>query len=171
MARFNSPLDHVKIAAPCTADWDRMFAFENKRVRFCSQCQLNVYNLSEMTRSEAEALLHYTEGRLCVRFYRRADGTILTQDCPTGLRAIKQRLAWTGQFILGMALSLLACIGLSRLVDSFRPRLVSTTGVVITPYREDEMKPVPLMGDVIGQMPVPAGKEVPKKKVRRPSRD
>src|SRR5262245_23632544 len=56
MLKLTSPLDHIKIAAPCPADWDQMFSFEDKRVRFCSQCNLNVYNLSDMSRQEAEAL-------------------------------------------------------------------------------------------------------------------
>jgi hypothetical protein len=42
---------------------------------------LNVYNLSEMSQESAEALIAETEGRLCVRFYQRADGTVLTRDC------------------------------------------------------------------------------------------
>ena len=46
MSKLTSPLDHLKIAAPCPADWDQMFSFEDERVRFCSQCNLNVYNLS-----------------------------------------------------------------------------------------------------------------------------
>jgi len=111
MSKFVNPLDHVKIAAPCQADWEQMFAFENERVRFCSQCNLNVYNLSGMTRSEAEALLTYTEGRLCVRFYRRSDGAILTQNCPVGLNAVKRRVAWVAQVLLGMVLSLLSGMG------------------------------------------------------------
>ena len=32
-----------------------------------------------------------SEGRLCVRFFRRKDGTILTQDCPVGWKAVKKR--------------------------------------------------------------------------------
>ena len=46
-----------------------------------------------MTREEAEDVIRGTEGRLCVRFYRRRDGTILTQNCPTGLRALRRRLS------------------------------------------------------------------------------
>ena len=69
MSRFNYPLDHVRIAAPCKADWQQMIGSE--RVRFCGQCKLNVYNLSSMTKTEAESLIAQTEGRLCVRFYRR----------------------------------------------------------------------------------------------------
>jgi hypothetical protein len=65
----------------------------DNRVRFCDQCQLNVYNLSELSRVEAERLIAATEGRLCARFYRRADGTVLTKDCPVGLRALRKRVS------------------------------------------------------------------------------
>lgn len=68
-------------------------------VRRCSACRLNVYNLSGMTRGEAAELLHRTEGRLCVRFYRRKDGTVLTSDCPVGKR-LKLSLARIGILFL-----------------------------------------------------------------------
>jgi hypothetical protein len=61
------------------------------RARFCSDCSLHVYNLSAMRRDEAEALVAGAEGRLCVRFYRRNDGTIITQDCPVGVQEARQR--------------------------------------------------------------------------------
>lgn len=91
MKKFTNPLDHVKIASPCSADWNEMHG--DARKRFCSACQLNVYNLSAMTRREAENLLMNSEGRLCVRFYRRADGTILTENCPVGWARIRQRVS------------------------------------------------------------------------------
>jgi len=112
MPKLTSPLDHVKIASPCPADWDQMFSFEDERVRFCSQCNLNVYKLSGMSRQEAEALITKTEGRLCVRFYRRADGSILTQNCPVGLKAIKRRVAWVAQVALGMVVSFVSGLGI-----------------------------------------------------------
>jgi len=79
------------------------------RVRYCQECQLNVYNLSDMTRAEAEQLIASREGRLCVRFYRRADGTILTRDCPTGLRARVRRLSR----LAGAALAAIMSTGLA----------------------------------------------------------
>jgi len=91
MSRFSSPLSKVRVASPCPADWDKMIGDE--RVRFCGQCELNVYNLSAMTKAQAENLIVRTERRLCVRFYRRRDGSILTQDCPVGLRALRQRIS------------------------------------------------------------------------------
>jgi len=63
------------------------------RTRHCQLCKLNVYNLSGMTRPEAEKLVKEKEGNLCVRFYRRTDGTVLTQNCPVGLLRIRHRLA------------------------------------------------------------------------------
>jgi hypothetical protein len=63
------------------------------RVRFCDHCHLNVYNISELTRDEAEALIASTEGRICARLYRRADGSVLTKDCPVGLRALRMRVS------------------------------------------------------------------------------
>ena len=143
MAQFRNSLSHVKIAAPCTADWDQMFSFENDRVRFCSQCNLNVYNLSAMTQGEAAALVYRTEGRLCVRFHRRSDGTVLTQNCPVGLRAIKRRIAWGGQVLLGMLLGLFAGTSLynikpvRKLVEIFEPRPVIMGGLMRGPEKDE----------------------------------
>ncbi len=63
----------------------------DERVRFCGQCQLNVYNLSAMTRSDGEALVRGVEGRMCVRLYQRTDGTVITADCPVGARRERLR--------------------------------------------------------------------------------
>ena len=77
MAADRSLLDNVRVASPCSAAWDRMDGDE--RYRFCRECGKNVYNLSSLSRAEAEALVREKEGRLCVRFYRRRDGTVLTR--------------------------------------------------------------------------------------------
>ncbi len=114
MARLTNPLAHVRVAAPCTADWERMRGDE--RVRFCAQCSRNVYNLSALTRRDAERLVMSAEGRLCVRFYRRADGTILTQNCPVGLRAIKRRVSRFVSGAITAVLSFCASVGLYSMV-------------------------------------------------------
>ena len=47
-------------------------------------CRKDAYNLSAMPRPEAAALLAgNVDGNLCVRFYRRGDGTVVTSDCGT----------------------------------------------------------------------------------------
>jgi hypothetical protein len=106
MKRKTNPLDDVRVAAPCPAEWERMTGTE--QVRFCAQCQLNVYNLSGMTRTEAERLIAQAEGRLCVRYFRRADGTIITRNCPVGLRTLKRRLSKMTTAVVSLVLSFLA---------------------------------------------------------------
>src|SRR5882672_7171320 len=109
MTRFSSPLDNVHVAAACSADWDQMIG--NDRSRFCGQCNLNVYNLSSMSRAEAESLIAGCEGRLCVRFYRRKDGSILTDNCPVGLRAIRRKVSAITRAITSVVLSFFAGLG------------------------------------------------------------
>jgi hypothetical protein len=123
---FGSLLDRVHIAAPCSADWKEMRGDE--RVRFCGSCSLNVYNLSAMTRREAERLVVQSEGRLCVRFYRRADGTTLTQNCPVGLRALKRRASRVASAVAAATFSFFAGLGLSP--QTKKPGALPTVAVV-----------------------------------------
>jgi len=111
MPRFDSPLERVRVAAPCPAAWDSMMGDE--RVRFCRQCELNVYNLSGMSKREAEAVVSGAEGRLCVRFYRRADGSVLTRNCPVGLRAVKRRVSRVANAVVSAAVGFFAGLGLA----------------------------------------------------------
>jgi hypothetical protein len=84
-------LDDIRVASPCPMDWDRMVGDEKRR--FCEHCGLHVHNLGAMTREEAMALLAQASGgRVCARFYRRADGKVLTRDCPVGLAAARAKL-------------------------------------------------------------------------------
>jgi len=110
MARFTSPLNNIKVASPCSANWDEMYGTQRRRM--CGQCNMNVYNLSSMTREEAERLIMNTEGRLCARFYRRPDGTILTKNCPVGWKAAKQRVRKIWSAVAGLILAFLAGIGI-----------------------------------------------------------
>ena len=97
-------LSRIRVASPCPASWETMEG--DARVRFCRQCDLHVYNISELTRAEAESLVARTEGRLCGRLYRRADGTVLTRDCPTGLRAARRRVGRAAGAAFAAVLSL-----------------------------------------------------------------
>ena len=98
------------------------------RVRFCSQCQLNVYNLSTMSKFEAEALIARTEGRLCVRFYRRKDGSILTDNCPIGLRALKRRALRIKTAVAASLLGFLSGIGSNGAVNRIGSYLLDRLG-------------------------------------------
>jgi hypothetical protein len=123
MSARRLPLDQVRVASPCEASWDAMEG--DGRVRFCRACRLYVYNLSGMTRPQAEALVQSAEGRLCVRFYRRADGTVLTRDCPVGLAAWRR----TAAVLVGVAVFFLV-----TLVGTLT---AATVGVVLALGRRD----------------------------------
>lgn len=116
-------LQNVRVASPCPAAWSLMVEVDGDRVRFCDQCRMNVYNLSAMTELEAERLLRRHEGRLCVRYYRRRDGTILTQDCPVG-RAAVQLLFW--RCCAATAILSLIGIGMKLAPAAMAPEAIET---------------------------------------------
>lgn len=85
MPKETLTLENLKIASPCAIRWEQMHGDE--RTRFCSMCELQVYNVSDMTRAEAQKfLIENSDKPNCMRFFRRKDGTILTKDCPVGER-------------------------------------------------------------------------------------
>jgi hypothetical protein len=92
-----SPLDSLYIASPCEADWNAMSG--NERVRMCSLCSKNVYNVSDMTKVEAESFLRKNGVSECVGFFRRSDGTIMTDDCPIALRKIRNSLKFVARAV------------------------------------------------------------------------
>ena len=82
-------LANLKIASPCSARWEDMEGDE--RSRFCRHCSKHVYNFSAMTAQETTDLIREREGRLCGRFYQRADGRVLTADCAVGAERHNRR--------------------------------------------------------------------------------
>ena len=84
-------IDNIRIASPCKADWEQMQG--DDRVRHCDACNLNVYNLAAFNEAEVRALVANHKGRLCGRIYQRRDGTVLTQNCPVGMRAVARRIS------------------------------------------------------------------------------
>lgn len=101
-------VDELRIASPCSVPWSGMAGSDT--VRHCSDCQKNVYNLSLLTRAEANDLIREKEGQLCVSLYRRFDGTVLTADCPTGLRAIRRQYLKSRAKFIAAALAIWATI-------------------------------------------------------------
>lgn len=80
------------IEQPCTYGWDNMAGSGSENIRFCKECKLNVYNISNMTEEEAKAQLESSDGRTCVRMRTRADGTVYTDNCPYRLRRVRNML-------------------------------------------------------------------------------
>ena len=114
---MSEPL-RLEVASPCSANWDAMPG--DARLRHCAACNKNVYDLSNMTRAEIEALVTATEGKFCARLYKRADGTVLTADCPKGLRDRLREAAWSVRVrVAALAAALTAMLGMA---SSFRER-------------------------------------------------
>jgi hypothetical protein len=96
-------LEQIRIAAPCPVAWDSMHG--DARSRLCGECNRRVYNLAAMTRAEAETLIRETEGNICGQLWRRADGAVITADCPVGVANFRRRVrrALVGAVLLGAA--------------------------------------------------------------------
>ncbi|MCA9606378.1 MAG: hypothetical protein KC619_12315 [Myxococcales bacterium] len=130
-------LDVIQIDDPCPEAFDRMTG--TGAVRFCHLCRENVYDLSQMTQREAEELVLAAEGRICVQFYRRADGTVVTKDCaPVRFAAARRAARWS----LAMASAVLG--GLFTVV-------VAVAGV-FTFWRDEKPEWVVAAKDMIAPM-------------------
>lgn len=155
-------LEDLRIASPCCARWEDMPGDAVRR--HCGECQMQVTNLSAMTRQEAQAFIlqHSVNGeggRVCVRLFRRHDGTVLTADCPVGFAAIRAgaRAAWARLVALCalMGVTSAGAIASSRR-DAFAMRR-------LTPVRwlEERLHPQPpvtgkmIMGDFCVPAPTP----------------
>jgi hypothetical protein len=104
----SSFLERLYTSAPCTVAWSDMTGTE--RVRDCSQCSRKVFNISNMSTTEAEAFLKENGDSQCLAYYRRKDGTIMTDDCPVGLRKIRNTLRGLRR-AAGVLISTLLSIG------------------------------------------------------------
>ncbi|HKP70332.1 MAG TPA: hypothetical protein VJV05_13675 [Pyrinomonadaceae bacterium] len=151
MTKFDNPLADVRIASPCSARWEDMYGDE--RMRFCGECKLNVYNLSGMKKYDAENLFRLAEGRVCVRYYQRQDGTILTLDCPVGWARVKERVTVFATAALSIAISL---FGVLFLASGFFKK-TEIRGRIDSLLKVADPRPEPLMGAVA--LPDKKGKE------------
>jgi hypothetical protein len=71
----------LTIESPCAADWALMQG--NDTQRFCEQCNKHVYNLSEMTQTQAEYLLQNpstpSTSSICARFSTDEAGYVINK--------------------------------------------------------------------------------------------
>jgi hypothetical protein len=146
-------LEELRIATPCSASWDDMLG--DDRVRFCGRCEKNVYDLSALSRFDAVALVEKHEQRMCVRLARRADGTVITNDCPVGVhrQKLRQRL-WSR--VAGATASAALLLGL--ITGRARADLTVSDG------KQSTAKPSPppvMMGGAIAPTPVKPSPPVP----------
>src|SRR5581483_9913884 len=92
------------------------------------------------------ALVRDKEGRMCVRMYQRADGTVLTSDCPVGVRRERLRARIWAR-VSGLATSAALLIG----VWSGRARADLTVDGKKPAAQQPKQPEHPMMGGVAVQ--------------------
>ena len=97
----------ISLASPCSEKWESMAGDERRR--FCAKCKLHVHNLSSLNDEETTELLRGATGRVCGRVFQRADGTVLTKDCPVGVATLRRRMVMS---MVAVAAVFVACAGL-----------------------------------------------------------
>jgi len=153
-------VDEVMIASPCIVSWDGMRG--DDRVRFCGQCRQNVYNVEALDRGAARRLIEAREGRVCLRILRRDDGTVVTADCWTRLRAARRRgvLAFVAMLVVvGFAQLCAMRFGLRALTGPSVPVGHATMGAPPPPLMGERPQPETaprLMGKRAASPPAPA---------------
>jgi hypothetical protein len=133
-----SQIDRIDIASPCVTDWDKMKG--NDEVRFCQHCNLNVHNLSAMTRSKAMRLVRKSKGRLCVRYVRRPNGTIQTASRLYQLSRARASRIVAGVFGTALSLSSAGLVQAQASANSLSPNLGITISEEIKQKRVDGAK-------------------------------
>jgi hypothetical protein len=155
-------LDQIEIPVPCEVPWDSMAGDE--QVRHCGACRQSVYNVASLTRAEALRLLEARAGRVCLRIFRRPDGTVLTADCRDRLRAARKRglLVFAGVLVVVLWAQICAqvvgLIGLRRVLGGSvtgEPALVHVP--VLPPMMGAPVAPPPLVGKPVLGEPMMGG--------------
>lgn len=142
-------LPELKIASPCPARWEDMRG-DDKR-RFCESCGKHVHNFAAMREEEIAALL---DGRpICAQLYRRPDGTVLTADCPIGIRLARTRLGRLALRAAAASIALLstavAALGSRQISERIETSPLNTS---IERLQAEAMRGKVLMGDVAPPM-------------------
>ena len=85
-----------------------------------------------------------TEGRLCVRYYHRSDGSILTRNSPVGLQAFKRRVSGISKAIASSVLSFFAGMAVLAGLETVQSSLNAATEAdlnLIAPVPLDTVEP------------------------------
>ncbi len=101
----------VSQAGRCRERWGAMTG--DDRVRRCSRCRSQVYDLGGLSSDESERVLEAHGDASAPRLFQREDGTVLSADCPVGRpRKVARAIVATTALTVA-ALTLAALVGLS----------------------------------------------------------
>ncbi len=120
----------IRLQYECPYKWKDMKGDE--RVRACSACHKNVYNISMLSRTDAVSLINENEGDICVRFFQRRDGTVITRDCVSMFGTAKLKGKYNPFALINAGLAVLFTI-LAPLLGPACCTILNGVGPVMTP--------------------------------------
>lgn len=135
----------IKVEAPCHAKWDEMDG--DQRSRHCLLCEKSVHNFSELQSKSVRELIS-TGDKVCIRFRRNPDGSVVTQDNDSYSR--RNWLAKFGTVAAGL-FSMMAFGGCEKLDPTAAWTLEEP--LPAGPQSDVSKEPAELMGKmVVGEM-------------------
>jgi hypothetical protein len=149
----------LEVVAPCSEDWDKMSGGDD--IRFCGKCRQNVYNLSELTESQARELV---QGPVCVRFFHRGDGTVITRKCSPMMEAARRRLVALAAGVAGvlpLAAGFWGSVAWLRKLVAKSDRVVMGGMRPTPPPRPTMGEPIEVRGKPLMGTPPPSGWGIP----------
>ncbi len=78
----------------------------NETVRYCPECKLDVYNLSNLSDRQVNKIVSGRQQRLCARVIRRQDGTVVTHTPRLGFSILLRRISKVASVALAASISL-----------------------------------------------------------------
>lgn len=145
----------LQVVAPCNENWDAMPGGDD--IRFCGRCRQNVYNLSEMNETQVRELV---QGPVCVRFFARGDGTVVTRQCSPMLEAARRRMVAMAAGLLPLAAAFWGSVAWLRgkvqgqapvAVGAIAPVEIRGMPTIVPPVPDEPPRPV--MGEPVAPPP------------------
>lgn len=103
--------DDYKMATPnCPFVWSENPDNPKERVKYCTNCNAQVYNLSGFDMTETQSLIFKRENRSNAPLYKREDGKFMTSDCPIALKKKKDKQMLIGGAALVLVLLIIMVV-------------------------------------------------------------
>lgn len=83
---------HYAIQSPCKKEWTELDNIGQCSVKYCSDCQKKVFDITDMDHLDIESLYEQNEGTLCVRM--PANKKPLIGDAVKQRKTYKKRVQW-----------------------------------------------------------------------------
>lgn len=114
--------DDFKIASPnCPFVWADNPDNPKERVKYCTECSAQIYNLTGFDMSESQSLIFKRENRNNATLYKREDGKFMTTDCPIALKKKKDK-----QMLIGGAALVLVLLVIMMVASFLAPQPTKT---------------------------------------------